>query len=84
MRRVVTPVETIRRCYARIEALSDPGIFISLREEHEAIAEAKVLNEKGELYGVPVAVKDNIDDNARCQRGSGRPTRGSALQSGLD
>jgi allophanate hydrolase len=60
-RRVVTPVETIRRCYARVEALSDPGIFISLREEHEAIAEAKALNEKGELYGVPVVVKDNID-----------------------
>jgi allophanate hydrolase len=60
-RRVVTPVETIQRCYARIEALSDPGIFISLREEHEAIAEAKALNEKGELYGVPLVVKDNID-----------------------
>jgi len=59
--RVVTPAETFRRCYARIKAISDPGIFITLRDEHEVIAEAKVLDEKGELYGVPVAVKDNID-----------------------
>ena len=59
-KRVVTPVETIRGCYAPIEALSDRGIFISLRGEHEAIAKAKALNEKGELYGVPLVVKDNI------------------------
>ena len=59
--RVVTPAETFRRCYARIKAISDPGIFITLRDEHEVIAEAKALDEKGELYGVPVAVKDNID-----------------------
>src|SRR5262249_35544539 len=36
-------------------AISDPGIFITLRDEHEVIAEAKALDEKGELYGVPVA-----------------------------
>jgi allophanate hydrolase len=60
-KRVVTPVETIRRSYARIEALGDPGIFITLRNEHAAIAEAGALNDKGDLYGVPVAVKDNID-----------------------
>jgi allophanate hydrolase len=60
-KRVVTPAETVRRCYARIQALGDPGIFITLRNEHEAIAEAGVLNDKGGLYGVPVVVKDNID-----------------------
>ena len=60
-KRAVTPAETIRRCYARIQALDDPGIFITLRNEHEAIAEAGVLNDQGGLYGVPVVVKDNID-----------------------
>ena len=37
---VVTPPETIRRCYERIRALGDPGIFITLRDEGEAVAEA--------------------------------------------
>jgi allophanate hydrolase len=60
-KRVVTPAETIRRCYARIAALGDPGIFITLRKEQHAIAEAKALNDSGGLYGVPVVVKDNID-----------------------
>jgi allophanate hydrolase len=60
-KRVVTPAETIRRCYARIAALGDPGIFIMLRNEQHAIAEAKALNDSGGLYGVPVVVKDNID-----------------------
>ncbi|MGO8922174.1 MAG: hypothetical protein ACLQF4_04475 [Xanthobacteraceae bacterium] len=37
---VITPSETIRRCYKRIRALGDPGIFITLRDEGEAVAEA--------------------------------------------
>jgi allophanate hydrolase len=57
----VTPPETIRRCYERIRLLDDPGIFISLRDQHEVLAEAHSLKATGELYGVPVAVKDNID-----------------------
>ena len=58
---VVTPAETIRRCYKRIRALDDPGIFITLRDEAEAIAEAQALKDKNDFYGVPVVVKDNID-----------------------
>ena len=58
---VVTPSETVRRCYERIRVLNDPGIFISLRDQHEVLAEARSLTAAGELYGVPVAVKDNID-----------------------
>ncbi len=60
----VTPVQSIRRCYARIRALADPGIFISLREEADAVGEADALSgatARGALFGVPVAVKDNID-----------------------
>ncbi|MGJ5022922.1 allophanate hydrolase [Bradyrhizobium oligotrophicum] len=58
------PSDTIARCYARIRAHNDPAIFISLRGEKDALAEAEAVADKDRslpLYGVPVAVKDNID-----------------------
>ncbi|MGJ5010124.1 allophanate hydrolase [Bradyrhizobium oligotrophicum] len=58
------PSDTIARYYARIRAHNDPAIFISLRGEKDALAEAETLADKDRslpLYGVPVAVKDNID-----------------------
>jgi len=62
---VATPAQTIARSYARIRAHDDPAVFISLREEAAALAEAEALAAGGAagkpLYGVPVAVKDNID-----------------------
>src|SRR3974377_1188034 len=60
----IAPADTIRQCYERIRAAADPGIFISLREEAAVCAEAKSLSAeraRGPLFGVPVAVKDNID-----------------------
>jgi allophanate hydrolase len=60
----VSPAQTIRNCYARIRALVDPGIFISLRDEADVVSEAQALSgerARGPLAGVPVAVKDNID-----------------------
>ena len=49
----------------RIRAHGDPAVFISLREEEDAVAEARALMAAGPdgkpLYGVPIAVKDNID-----------------------
>src|SRR5882724_4288190 len=60
-----SPEETVARTYARIRRHNDPAIFITLRDEADTIAEAKALAAKGEtslpLYGVPFAVKDNID-----------------------
>ncbi len=59
------PVATIAACYARIRAHGDPAVFISLRDEADALAQARALAAQGSrnraLYGVPVAVKDNID-----------------------
>jgi allophanate hydrolase len=61
----VSPEATIADCYRRIREHGDPAVFISLREEVDVLAEAKTLAGSGHgdrpLYGVPVAVKDNID-----------------------
>ena len=60
-----SPVETIARTFARIADYADPALFISLRPEAEVGAEARALMAAPAanlpLYGVPVAVKDNID-----------------------
>jgi allophanate hydrolase len=60
-----SPEATVTRTYARIRAHNDPAVFISLRPEAEALAEARALAAAGArdlpLYGVPLAVKDNID-----------------------
>ncbi len=61
----VTPEQTIARTFARIRAHDDPAVFITLRDEAEAVSEARALMERGSsdlpLYGIPVAIKDNID-----------------------
>src|SRR5258707_1915301 len=61
----VSPAQTVARSFARIRDHNDPAIFISLRDEKEAIAEAEALSSKDAaqlaLYGIPVVVKDNID-----------------------
>jgi allophanate hydrolase len=78
------PADIVARSYARLRALNDPAIFISLRDEAEALAEARRLAEQGRtdlpLYGIPVAVKDNIDaaglpTTAACPAFSYRPGR---------
>ena len=38
-----TPEQTVADCYARIRAHADPAIFISLRDEADARAEARAL-----------------------------------------
>ena len=61
----MSPVATVERTFARIRAHGDPAIFISLRDEADVVAEARRLVDGGRtdlpLYGVPFAVKDNID-----------------------
>jgi allophanate hydrolase len=60
-----TPAQTVASSFARIRDHDDPAVFISLRDEKDAIAEAEALAKKDPallpLFGVPVGVKDNID-----------------------
>jgi len=60
-----SPAQTVARSFQRIRDRGDPAIFISLRDEREALAEAEALAARDAaqlpLYGVPFAVKDNID-----------------------
>lgn len=83
----LTPAQTVARTYQRIRDHDDPAIFISLRDEKDAVAEAEKLAARSDaaglpLYGVPVAVKDNIDalgfpTTAACPAFSFTPTRDS-------
>jgi allophanate hydrolase len=79
----VSPAQTVARSFARIRDHNDPAVFISLRDEKAAIAEAEALNPREAaqlpLFGVPVAVKDNIDvvgfpTTAACQAFSYLPS----------
>jgi allophanate hydrolase len=83
-----TPDETVARSFARISQYGDPALFISLRDEADARAEAQALQHKDPhvlpLLGVPVAVKDNIDvaglpTTAACPAFAYRPAADAAV-----
>ena len=83
-----SPAQTIARTFKRIREHNDPAIFISLREEKDAVAEAEALSSRDAsalpLLGVPVAVKDNIDvaglaTTAACPAYSYLPTRDATV-----
>ncbi|WP_172328478.1 allophanate hydrolase [Mangrovicoccus sp. HB161399] len=61
----LTPMEAMRECRRRIVAAEDPGIFLHLADEAELVAMAEALGPfdpaAKPLYGLPFAVKDNID-----------------------
>ncbi|HXX04924.1 MAG TPA: allophanate hydrolase [Xanthobacteraceae bacterium] len=61
----VKPEDIVARSFARIRAHNDPAIFITLREEADVLADARALargvDKTLPLYGIPVAIKDNID-----------------------
>ncbi|SDF01799.1 allophanate hydrolase [Rhodospira trueperi] len=60
-----SPDEVLAGVYATLKTVDDPGIFITLVPEAEAQAAAAALGpfdpESKPLWGVPFAVKDNID-----------------------
>ncbi len=58
------PAQVVAEAYRRIAALGDPGIFLHLVPQERALAEAEALDSVDPatpLWGVPFAVKDNID-----------------------
>lgn len=59
----LTPEALITTLYARINAYPDKAVFISLVPLEDALTAARALHgrESLPLYGIPFAVKDNID-----------------------
>lgn len=61
----MTPADIVARSFERIRAYGDDSVFISLRDRAKALDEAKALAAEGNtnrrLFGIPVAIKDNID-----------------------
>ena len=62
----VTPVDIVQAVLDRIQASTDKAIWISLRTGEDLMREAHDLLAQGPspdkpLWGVPFAVKDNID-----------------------
>ena len=61
----LTPAQMIDTCLRRIEAAADPGIFIALLDRDTLLAEAARLGpfdpKTKPLWGIPFAIKDNID-----------------------
>lgn len=56
----VTPEAVIADVYARIAAYGEKPVWISLVPQAEALEKARKAP-RGPLYGIPFAVKDNID-----------------------
>ncbi len=61
----LSPEAVIAETYRRIAAVSDPGIFLALVPEAEALSAARALGPfdplAKPLWGLPFAVKDNVD-----------------------
>ena len=61
----LSPSDNLRRAYRALADYADPALFISVKPEAEALAEAAALEAAGPadkpLYGMVFAVKDNID-----------------------
>ncbi len=56
----LTPAEVIREVYERIRARGERPVWITLFDEDAVLAKANEAP-RGPLYGIPFAVKDNID-----------------------
>lgn len=61
----LSPEAVIAETYRRIAAVADPGIFLALVPEAEALVAARALGPfdpvAKPLWGLPFAVKDNVD-----------------------
>lgn len=61
----MSPSDAVAHAFRAHAAYDDPAMFITLREEADCMADAKRLEAEGSagkpLFGLPFAVKDNID-----------------------
>ena len=84
---------SIEETYARIAKHGDPALFIALRSKDEALEIAAALERDGPkgkpLFGIPFAVKDNIDvkglpTTAACPAFAYRPERSAFVAARLE
>lgn len=62
-----TPIDVIEQVYAHIAQINDPGIFITLFDKSDVLKAAQALgpfDPSKSLWGIPFAIKDNIDAQA--------------------
>ncbi|MCT9930879.1 allophanate hydrolase [Planotetraspora sp. A-T 1434] len=87
-----TPADVVTEVYRRIKERGDDGVWISLRPEGEVLASLQRLprpaghagHDRLPLYGIPFAVKDNIDvaglpTTAACPAYAYRPSRSAPI-----
>lgn len=84
----LSPVDVIEQVFAHLAEADDPGIFIALHDRETLLAMARALPpfdaERYPLWGVPFAIKDNIDlaglpTTAACPAFSYRPERSATV-----
>jgi allophanate hydrolase len=78
------PKDTIAEVYRRIGVRGDRPVWIELVPEQRALAQVEELDESLPLYGIPFAVKDNIDaaglpTTAGCPNYAYTPTKSATV-----
>jgi hypothetical protein len=84
----LTPVVVVKALFERLRSEKFPGVFLDLEQEQAVLHRAQALeaipvSARGALYGVPFAVKDNIDvlgvpTTAACPQFAYTPTEHAA------
>lgn len=57
----LTPADVVRQVFSNIWSSGERPVWISVRSEEDVLADLAAADPAAPLYGVPFAVKDNID-----------------------